>query len=391
MRCPHALQHTEMAPSAPINEGDRLPPLKPASANCSLLQNLKQLQAASLQPARQSPRQPASLDARSLRTISTVSRRANACVQELDAEMVASQASRKRGAVLDRGISRSIIEIVDAEALSGDSSDFETLVSEIDNALHGNTSNHRTLRKGEVLPDRLAPRGVHYFKVPLPSRPTEVTVSVSRPSGSKPLGLWASTSCEKPHTGNYEIKGKDDKIVYKHVLSPSQHEEDISNCVDRRHAVPSCREMFFAVEAQANEAHFELSVSFQPLNVVLTRKELAGQLLKIRRSWEARILELQREPVAREQFEEHIVEIKSKRAETQQTMSHGQNFVERNRRCVQDWTPRSKRTGLHKRALQMCARQEAASRRRDETKEKELELPSLVAHTPVEAVQAPEM
>jgi len=391
----NALLRGSMGPAQPLSESeerDRLPPLKPTSANGPLLQNLKQLQATSLLPARL--RTPTSPDVRSLRTISTASRRANACVEELDAEMLASQSrnAKHRHAVTDKN-NKSIVESLPTDAevsqgLSGASKAFESMVAEIEGALHGNESNHRILRKGDVLSDRLPPRGVRHFKVPLPNRPTEVTITVSRNAASKPAAMWASTSCEKPHSSNYEIKGKDDKIVYKHVLSPSQHEEELANCVDRRHAVPSCRELYFMVEAQSTEIHFELTVSFQPLNVVLTRKELAGQLMKIRRSWEARIIELQN-PIARAEFEEHITDLRRSKIENHKAQSGGRNFVKRNYRAVQDCNPMQNRIGLHMRALQSRARQDAASRRRNESTDSREELPALVAHTPVEAVQAP--
>lgn len=371
-------------------ERDRLPPVTPRSARGSipddLLKCLKQLQATSLSPERASANPPLSPDVHSLRTISTVSRLANACLEELDAEMPAdvSPPNGKRHAVMDRNHASIVAPLPnDADlfqGLSGATRDFESMVAEIEKSLNGNEANHRILRRGDVLSDRLPPRGVRNFKVPLPNRPTAVTISMSRNATSKPAEMWASTSCEKPHSGNYEIKGKDDKVVYKHVFNPGQHDEDLAAGVDRRHAVPSCRDLYVGVEAQSTEIHFELTVNMQLLNVVLTRKELAGQLMKIRRSWEARIMELQAQPVARAEFEEYIFELRRHKIESQQTQSGGRDFVRRNCRAAADSTPRQRRIGRHLQALRHCARQDAAAQRRAAS----TDLPALGAYSSAE-------
>merc|ERR1712032_384056 len=130
----------------------------------------------------------------------------------------------------------------------------------------------RLMKQDEQIAERLPLRGTRQYKIPLPSRPTAITITIGKLTGIAPL-LWGSTSCERPSAKSHSLRGKDQKLVYEHaILHAIEDDEDMAN-FDRRHAVPHCRELFVTAEADKGECSYELSVSFSHMKIVLSRDE----------------------------------------------------------------------------------------------------------------------
>lgn len=175
--------------------------------------------------------------------------------------------------------------------------------------------------------------------------------------------LWGSTSCDRPNVKNYDFRGRDEKIVYEHAIGVDDEENPT---VDRRQAVPSCRELFLTVEAEAGECQIRLSVTFGHLKIVLTRSEASAQLRKIRRGWEARVGELQREPGLREQFEEHVGDLEVYVAERRRRAARGhRNFTIENM-SQREYVPRVHLEQLRRQALKRCEHDDLVCIRREE-------------------------
>lgn len=334
-----------------------------------------------------------------LQPISPVSRRANECVEEADVEFLklesnanAVRAHGARGGMFDEMVGQSTSE---AFGIAGATKAFKELVSEVEEQLNGGVKAQTVVKRGESVSERVPPRGVRHYKVPLPGRPTEVTVNLIPNKGRSPA-MWASTSDPRPDSDNHELQGKDDKVVYNHALSP---DDDWGATVDRRHTAPNCRELFVTVEAQLGECEYNLSVTFGHAKVVLTRKELAAQVANLKRTWATRVQEFQRDPLAREEFDSRVTELRKVAAQKKRDFAHGSNFIKTNIGKTEDYTPRSKAVKLHKRALLNCAKREACSLRRIDhveyghrgaTARRELQSSATaVYHTPVEVVQVP--
>lgn len=334
---------------------------------------------------------------RRLQPISTASRLANETVQEVNAEMrrtldLASSSDRPR-------VFRAVTcddpmgQCSDAASIAGAAAAFESLVSQIETSLQGGAGTLKVLRNGQCMSERVPPRGHRRYKVPLPIRPTEITVSVNLTGGRAPF-MWGSTRDPHPGSNSYEFKGKQNTLVYRHVIPAGG--EDVDAGIDRRHTAPNCRELHLTLEAPLGECQYDISVVFGRVHIALTRQELAAQVAKIKRTWECRVHELQRDPLAREDFESHVDDLKEADVKFKRKLAGGLDFVNRNKVSSQKWSARSKAFSLHKRALQNYARHDECSRRR-------AELPSIedrrrrplqqcgtaVCHTPVEAVQAP--
>jgi len=285
------------------------------------------------------------------------SRKANACIEEVEDEFATFENYHNRGAHEDAA--NEAARTRQQEAAEA----FKALADEIDEALSGGDHASRIIRRGEQFSEHLHPRGVRHYKIPLPSRPTEVAVTIIRNSGRLP-GLWGSTSFDKPCSSQYEIKGHDSKLVYRHMVHPTNNEED--GGVDRRRAVPSCRDLFVTLEAEMGECHVDLLVTFSHINVVLTRSELAAQLAKSScKSWATTVSELQREPMARAEFETHVIDLRKAKYRKQMEFSRGLHYVRSNITAVCEGNAREKKLLVtHKRALQNIARHDAASVRR---------------------------
>merc|ERR1719486_1057718 len=106
------------------------------------------------------------------------SRRANQCIQEVEGDIVQAE-------MLDTATGSFREDPMPDAAKGGISKateSFKLLVDEIESALHAGSEDVRTMRRGEVFNEHVAPRGLRHYRIPLPSRPTEVTLSVSRNS-----------------------------------------------------------------------------------------------------------------------------------------------------------------------------------------------------------------
>jgi len=298
-----------------------------------------------------------------LRSISSFGTRANSRVAEADAEF------SEREALLNESSDRVHSSASESSAsgavshLTGggqplDQVSFDDLLMGIDTALACGTRAITTVRHDQEIVSKVPLGAVMHFKVPLPSRPTSVTVAVARSSGPPPL-LWASTSCERPHSRNHEVRGKGGVVRYDHVL-----QADDTVQLDRRHAVPSHRELFVTLQAATGACAFRLSVAFKLVKVQLTRKELATQVQVLKGGWEVRVAELQAAQDLRDQFDGHLDNLRE--AARAKLKDEPTNHKDKNRRAVCDAAPRPDYLRRHKRALQRCARQDAAAQRREE-------------------------
>jgi len=343
-----------------------------------------------------------------LHPISAVSKRANECVQEANEGPNGVLNSRLRNGGGAGGESdESGGNYCVAAALSGASRAFETLLSQVEESLHGNEGQLKVLRKGEHISESMPARGVRRYKISLPSRPVEVTVCMKLTSGRVPT-MWASTRDHHPGSNNHEFAGKNDvktdrlQIAYKHVLPPG----DEDSGVDRRNTAPSCRELFVTVEALLGESIFVLSVEFGRANINLSRKEMSAQVDKLRPGWGSKVKELQRDAAVRDEFDDHLVDLRASAAERTAEMAHGRDFVKSNRAKANAWSPKAKLIGLHKQALKNYARHDAVSLRRADLEfglvpghEQKASVPrshllragAAVVHSPIEADQVPAM
>jgi len=153
-------------------------------------------------------------------------------------------------------------------------------------------------------------------------------------------------------------------------MSAADDTEDVGG-LDRRSAVPACRELFVTAEAEAGECTYRLLVTFGVIKIVLSRAEIASQVQKIRRGWEARVAMLQREPAQREQFEEHVRAVLEERRSRKRDHHRGMNFLDRNARQVSEASPRRRLLKLQKQALRGFARHDAVNHAREEIEEEE--------------------
>lgn len=237
---------------------------------------------------------------------------------------------------------------------------FESIVASIDTALSGGAQACRLVQKEELVNDTVKLHNVRHYKVLLPSRPTNVQVSLTKQSGVPPT-LWGSTTSERPNSKNYEYKGKDDKLVYEHALHAEDGEELNQ---DRRTAVPPCREFFFTVEAEAGECAYALKVHMSNLKIILTKEEISSQVQRMRRGWEARLQELEREPVQREKFEEHLLTLEDEKRERKKEMFRGKDWTMANLE-IKDFDRSMKVLSLKKKALERCKRREENTKRKE--------------------------
>lgn len=301
-----------------------------------------------------------------MRAISRFGMRANQRAAEAIAEMVSDSKSSADSGQAAAAASR--IEALKQQQV------FESLVQGIDSVLSGGMGSCRLVRKDEVVSETVSLHGQRHYKFNLPGRPTLVTVSLVKQSGITPV-LWGSTSIERPNSKNHDIKGKDDKVVYEHAITHADEQDEMAAQVDRRTVVPTCRELFVTVEAEAGECSYSLKVKHSAMKIVLTKAEIKVQIQRQRGGWESRILDLQREPAQREEFEEHILKLQDnivmKRKEVYGTLDH----TAMNVTFTEETDARTKLLAIKKKAMQRCARQDEAQKRREVTeKEREIKL-----------------
>jgi len=236
-------------------------------------------------------------------------------------------------------------------------------MEEINSAFTGPSTPIQVLRKNEEVSETLLLRSTRHYRIPLPNKPTAITVTIKVSDGVEPT-LYASTNCERPNSKDHELCGRDNKLVYEHVLTATDELEGAVN-IDRRSAVPSSRELFLGVEAEAAECSFRLTVTFKHIKVVLSRAEIAFRMQNIRQGWKAQLVQLHREPLQREQFEEHVLALQEEKEFAKRERHRGKNFVNRNMRSLEDASPRTKRVMLQQRAAAVSAKHDEVAIRRE--------------------------
>lgn len=315
---------------------EKLPPLcqvsgstaekLPEGHRAKLMKGLRELQGPHM-------REKPSMQKSFLEPIMPSSRRANQGIEEVECELAmwenshVDQSRRKLGGVCFEDPANQL----QPNGIAAVEASFKSLVDEIEDALNGGEHATRILRRGDQITEHIPSRGVRYYRIPLPSRPTEVTVVATRKSGSIPSG-WASTSIDEPCSSHYDIKGQregnDVKVVYRHMIHPMNSDEDLN--IDRRRAVPPCRDLFVTIEGEMGECQISMVAMFTQINVVLTRHELAAQLAKMKRTWATRVHEYQHQPVARAEFEADLAKQVEINKEKKRKFARNLNFVHSN-------------------------------------------------------------
>mmetsp|Transcript_115116 Transcript_115116/g.365730 ORF Transcript_115116/g.365730 Transcript_115116/m.365730 type:complete len:848 (-) Transcript_115116:104-2647(-) len=261
------------------------------------------------------------LTERPLRSLSHFGHRANERAAEADVEISAHDRQEAQGSLKSSDHSGSTTVVGNLRDMQKQA--FNDIVSSINAALSGDVgSPARVVRKDEVVTDTVPLHGSRQYRIPLPSRPVAVVVSFKITAGPR-CTLWGSTSCERPSARNYDVKGKDDKILYEHVQKGGDEDADGLQ-------VHSVRELFVSVEADAGEASFRLSVGLTAVKVVLSRAELTSRVQKMRRGWESKLVDLQKDVNAREQFEDRVKQLRDDRRKHMLQMHHGVDYLQRN-------------------------------------------------------------
>lgn len=263
------------------------------------------------------------LSDRPLRSISMFGRRANQRALEASIEI----------AVRDTRDSSKLAE-VNNNAFTGtfetEKKNFEMMLSSIDVVLTGGRASSplQVVRRDDSVIENLHMNASRHYRVPLPNRPTAVAAILQRSSGTRPC-MWGSTSCERPSARNHDYRGKDDKLVYEHVLGG---DDDEDNLRDKHHSAPKCSDLYITVEANTGEAGYKMTIFFEPIKVALRQVRMQ----KRRRGWESRAADLQRDTDAREQFEEHVQHLKEQRRLLRQLASNGVDYLQRNIEQITD-------------------------------------------------------
>lgn len=252
---------------------------------------------------------------------------------------------------------------------------WDTLISDVEMALSGamvgNGGAANTLLKPrDVLEETIAARTARHYRVPLPGLPSRVRVKVEVLAGHNVI-MWGSTSCASPDATKHDFRGKDGELVYEHALAEKDVDKEHSASVDRRFNVPPYNELYVTVEATAaGGCTFLISAFSSRLNIVLTRRELAGHVDQVRKPWSSRIQELQRDPVEAQEFQEHVHRLICQ-AKIKRHKICKEDVAKRHREAVEDARPERKHQLHVLRALRTIAKmeavkknQEAAERRR---------------------------
>lgn len=313
-------------------------------ATDNLLRGLRQLDVSV-----QSPR-PA-LSNRHLRSISELGLRANERVAEADAKFVAHDVHNFHQSSGHFAANNQLPGTGDALLSAGASAAAPPPI--------------RPLKKDEPFLDGLPGRGIRFYKILLPTRPSTVTVSLTKNSGVAP-SLWGSTKVNRPTEGSCDLRGKE-KLVYVHALKEGGEDgEDHDEERYKRFGVPDCRELFFAVEAEAGECTFKLLLTSSFIRVKLSDEELAEQTRRVKKGWAARLEGLLKEPAERELFEERLKTLKEDRRRRQIALCGGKNFLNLNSRSVAEASIDYRKSKLMNQAIKLSERRERASIRRED-------------------------
>eukprot|EP00928_Gymnodinium_smaydae_P045585 TRINITY_DN3036_c0_g2_i2.p1 TRINITY_DN3036_c0_g2~~TRINITY_DN3036_c0_g2_i2.p1 ORF type:complete len:760 (+),score=155.58 TRINITY_DN3036_c0_g2_i2:1255-3534(+) len=236
--------------------------------------------------------------------------------------------------------------------------EFTHLVAGIEGLLSGGVQAHgamKTVKSGkEVENEKVELHAQQHYRIPLPTRPSQVIVALHRISGVAP-SMWASTFCDRPHAKNYEFRGKEDRIVYDHVLLGDE-------AAELGEVVPRCRDLYISVEGEVGEAVYRLAVSFRPVKVSSHNRDRGKDAARNKESWQARLRELQGDVGKLESFEEHIHRLQEVRAARKHA---GEDILERNARsAAANSSPSQRLARLQKESLRRAANQEAVQSRR---------------------------
>eukprot|EP00746_Dinoflagellata_sp_MGD_P161412 gnl/MRDRNA2_/MRDRNA2_88535_c0_seq1.p1 gnl/MRDRNA2_/MRDRNA2_88535_c0~~gnl/MRDRNA2_/MRDRNA2_88535_c0_seq1.p1 ORF type:complete len:749 (-),score=126.08 gnl/MRDRNA2_/MRDRNA2_88535_c0_seq1:14-2260(-) len=191
------------------------------------------------------------------------------------------------------------------------SAEFQATLGRVLNALGREQDTEAiAIGPGEQRSDNLQKGGGHkYYKVPLPPRPVQVRFEIwKRPAGVV-INAWASTDEERPSARNWQLKARDDVIVYQHILPDS-----IS--VVPGGSAPSVDTLYVCVEG-TTEINYEVRVQFSAVKVQLSKEQLQQRIKESKTSSvvEQRIQELQKNAAKKQEFEEELIRRKREKAE----------------------------------------------------------------------------
>lgn len=102
------------------------------------------------------------------------------------------------------------------------------------------------------------------------------------------------------------------------------------------------------------------------MKIILTKAEISSQIQKMRGGWEAKFHELQSQPAQREEFEEHLNHVKESIQEKKKGVYGDRDFLAANVvKQSEEADLGAKILKLKKKALQKCAQQDEAEKRRE--------------------------
>jgi len=342
----------------------RLPPLgDDISEATPLVQGLWKLQSSASRFAdfQQTARTPPRSAPRALCSISYLGQVANSRIREADVELTAHETE---------AYARLRDEIAAAEKqLLASGVDYNNSVA---NPLHADAGSRiRPVKQDEDVLETLKMREIKNFKVALPTRPAVLTITLTKTSGVAPF-LWGSTQTKRPTGGDNEFKGKEDKLVYEHAITPSTENdgEEGADPEPKKVVAPSCREFYFAVDASRGECTFKLVATFGSIKMP---DAFSPKVAKTRHGWEARLAEVTKTAQTREEFEDKLQAMQLRRKQKLEEVSRGQNFLEKNQmRLALETSPPQRLAKLQKKAILASHRREVTSQTRqrlDEEKE----------------------
>lgn len=242
---------------------------------------------------------------------------------------------------------------------------FEIIMSGID-ALRGSSNIPAvTLKPSEPIQEHLPQKAMRYYRVPLPSRPSQVNVCLSRVSGMPPQ-LYGSTEHERPTMKACEQRSRieDGILTYQHALDL----DDFDGIVDRLKAVPKANNLYVCA-MNSGECSYTISVSMRPARIVLSRAECALRTQFLRRGYEARIEELNRDPTQRAAFEERLCDLQHEHGLKDTRLrkndivngvtfrSLGKNFIHLNKTTAPKHSPAYRYRKILASAMRRCERQ----------------------------------
>lgn len=129
----------------------QLPPLQMEKDTGKLIKGLQEWKSSGVGFLPKGPKDP----------ISPVSRRANACIEEVECECVSFEVAQLRQRGVSISFDDSQKDVGAASCIASATAAFDNIVSEIDEALHGGNNALRTLRPRDSFSEHIAPRIDH--------------------------------------------------------------------------------------------------------------------------------------------------------------------------------------------------------------------------------------